>query len=166
MDCKDIPKHLEDCEEDSEVVVAWKFRRCNRLLRRTVEKRVAITGVYDSQHRILITLYHEPNICQKEIAKRMGISPASVAVSIKKLEKAGYLKKNMDETDNRLNKVVLTDKGMEVVKKSHIIFAEIDRAMFKDFSEEDMAKATEILDRIKENIKAYCKEKDIEEGDK
>ena len=66
-------------------------------------------------------------------------STPSVAVSLKKLEKGGYIEKAVDGTDNRYHKVVLTKKGSEIVKMSHEIFDQINEQLFSGFSLEELS---------------------------
>lgn len=56
-----------------------------------VLKKVNHTGVYQSQHRLLMHLNHHPNCSQIEIAREMEISPAAVAVSLKSWKAADTL---------------------------------------------------------------------------
>ena len=92
------------------------FRQADQSMKRVISKKVAGTGVYRSQHRMLMILGKHPDCSQSAIAEKLEISPAAVAVSLKKLEKAGYISRQCDEADNRMNHVVVTPKGKEVIK--------------------------------------------------
>lgn len=76
------------------------------------------TGVYHAQYRLLLAISHNENASQNDIAKLMDVSAATIAVSLKKLEKGGYINREIDEKDNRLNKINITEKGKKVVKQS------------------------------------------------
>lgn len=132
--------------------VMKQFRRTDSLMKRTIEKRVSITGVYRSQHQLLMQIAHHPKSSQIEIAERLDISPAAVAVSLKKLEKGGYIKKDLDTADNRINQIEVTEKGKYVVEKSHLIFEEIEKTIFERFTEEEIEKTGELLERIYQNL--------------
>ena len=67
-----------------------------------------------------------PNASQNDIARQMDISAATVAVALKKLESGGYISKEVDEEDNRLNKITITEKGNKVVEQSKQIFEMIE----------------------------------------
>ena len=118
------------------------------------------TGVYQAQHRLLMEISRNPNISQNDIAKLMDVSAATVAVSLKKLEKGGYINKVMDEEDNRLNKITVTEKGNRVVEHSKRIFQSVDRKAFDGFTEEEkhtlfalLQKLNTNLDRMEDEIK-------------
>ena len=98
--------------------LSFLFRRTDRQLRRCIEKKVNHTGVYQSQHRLLMHLNHHPNCSQIEIAREMEISPAAVAVSLKKLESGGYIMRETTESDSRTHRVTITKKGRSVIERS------------------------------------------------
>jgi DNA-binding MarR family transcriptional regulator len=89
---------------------------------------------------------------QKELADILEISTTAVAVSLKKLENGGYVKKVVDSNDNRFNKIDLTEKGLEVVKLSHEIFYSIDKSMFEGFTDEEKNNMLNYLDKMYSNL--------------
>jgi len=128
--------------------------------RRIMQNYLDETGVYQAQHRLLMEISRNPNISQNDIAKLMDVSAATVAVSLKKLEKGGYINKVMDEEDNRLNKITVTEKGNRVVEHSKRIFQSVDRKAFDGFTEEEkhtlfalLQKLNTNLDRMEDEIK-------------
>ena len=54
-------------------ILDWYFR-LNRLHRKVVEQELSTTGVYRSQHRILMCLAKNPHISQTELAERFHLS--------------------------------------------------------------------------------------------
>lgn len=110
------------------------------------------TGVYHAQHRLLMEISRHPNASQADIARSMDISPATIAVSLKKLEKGGYIHKVMDETDNRFNQITVTEKGNQVVEQSKRIFEATDRKVFEGFSEEEKVSLSLLLQKLDANL--------------
>lgn len=131
------------------------FRAADRVLKRSIDKKVEGTGVYRSQHRLLMLLGKFPECSQTEIAEKMEVSPAAVAVSLKKLEKSGYVSRQCNENDNRVNHVAVTEKGWKTIKASINNFIEIENAFFEDFSEEEMEQLEAYLRRIIKNGDDY-----------
>jgi DNA-binding MarR family transcriptional regulator len=110
------------------------------------------TGVYQAQHRLLMEIARHPNAAQTDIARSMDISPATIAVSLKKLEKGGYIHKAMDEGDNRFNQITITEKGHQVVERSQQIFAATDRQVFTGFTEEEQVTLSRLLQKLDANL--------------
>ena len=124
-------------------------------LKHTIEKRVEGTGVYRSQHRLLMMLGRNPDISQTMLAEKLEVSPAAVAVSLKKLEKSGYIARQCSEDDNRINRVVITEKGQDVIEQSINYFKEMECAFFEGFSEEEKNQLEKMLERIATNSERY-----------
>ena len=110
------------------------------------------TGVYQAQHRLLMAISRKPYSSQKKLAEAMQVSTATVAVSLKKLEKAGLITKTMDETDNRLNRIVITDMGNQVVEQSRQIFQSIEKKVFEGFTEDEKSALSNLMERLYTNL--------------
>lgn len=133
------------------------YMKTGHLHRDVLEKEVRRTGVYRSQHQILMFLSNHPEASQKEIAEFLGVSTATIAVTLKKLEKSGYILRTSDPKDNRCNRIQLSGKGEEIVTQSHEIFWRVEEAMFLGFSEEEKKKLINFFERICENLEKKTK---------
>lgn len=123
--------------------------------RKALESSLESTGVFQGQHRLLMVISDNPNCSQKELADKMEISTATIAVSLKKLEKGGYVARATDSNDTRYNQVVITENGKKVVEQSKKIFRDIDERMFRGFTEEEINVFAEYVSRLSNNIKNY-----------
>lgn len=132
----------------------WKIMKVNREHRKIVEREIASLGIHPSQHHLLMHLARNGQSTQSSIAAAMEVSPSTIAVSLKKLEKGGYIEKRTDSADNRFNRIVLTKKGEEVVSKSKQLFDEADERLFGGFSEEEKESLDEYLSRILHSMEA------------
>lgn len=138
--------------QDREHELSMKFRRADTALKRSMERRVKDTGVFTSQHRLLMHLNRQPNCSQTALAEHLEVSPAAIAVSLKKLEKGGYIRRENDENDNRVHQVIITEKGQNVIKQSIVMFQETEAEMFSGFSEIEMEWLDDYLERIYRNL--------------
>lgn len=127
----------------------------DRTLKRSISKKVEKTGVYRSQHKLLMILGKHPECSQTELAERLEISPAAVAVSLKKLEKSGFISRQCQESDNRVNQVVITEKGWKAIDQSVQYFKELDQAFLEDFSLEELGQLETFLERMIKNGEDY-----------
>lgn len=127
------------------------FRQADRILKRTIDKKVEKTGVFRSQHQLLMILGKHPDCSQRGLAERMEISSAAVAVSLKKLEKAGCISRQMNKNDNRVNRVIITEKGKKIIDVSVESFQEVQDSFFQDFSEEEIDQFAQFLERLIQN---------------
>ena len=90
------------------------FQAVARARKQLMLTELAGRGLGDLGNPVLLFLLKEREgqvSSQKELSDAMRISPASVAVSLKSLERGGYVEKLSDEKDQRRKAVRLTDKG-------------------------------------------------------
>ena len=130
-----------------------KMLRIGRLHRTLFERNISQMGIHHSQHHLLMYIAKEKEIdSQKVIAEKFGITAAAVARSLKSLEAEGYIERMSVEDDSRYKKIVITEKGNNIVRESHKMFKETDESVFEDFSEEDITKFNEYLDMMQSKL--------------
>lgn len=120
--------------------------------RRIMQNYLDETGVYQSQHRLLMEIARNPNASQKDIARSMDVSAATIAVSLKKLERGGYIKREADEGDNRLNKITITEKGNRVVEQSRKIFESAEGKVLEGFTDEEKSALMVLVQKLNNNL--------------
>lgn len=131
------------------------FIHTDKLHRSLIEQRMADLNLHRSQHIMLICIsgFDSPPT-QKDIAKKLDISAATVAVTIKKLEAAGFVTKETNDSDNRCNKVNITEAGRNILSQAKNIFDSVDENMFLGFSEEELSIFVECLEKIQHNLRS------------
>lgn len=130
------------------------FRRTDFMLRRCIGKKLRMLDdeIYRSQHRLLMHLGANQNCSQNELAAKLDISPAAVAVSLNKLEKGGYIARETNSDDHRSNRVSITDRGDQVISRSIQLFDEVECGMFEGFGPEEMEQFYVFLQRAYRNL--------------
>lgn len=127
-------------------------RRHKRLLRKFVSE----LGICHSQHRLLMHLHRmECAPSQTELAHTFEVSTAAIAVSLKKLETGGYIRRCAAVEDSRYNEIAITDKGEELIRQTESIFTSADVAMFSDFSAEELESFISGMEKMKTAMKQF-----------
>lgn len=124
----------------------------NQFHRRVVEKSVGTTGLHQAQHRLLMCLARDEFGSQVELAKKMRVTPATIAVSLKNLERDGYIVRQAKESDNRFNNIELSEKGKRIVDDSRDIFHQIDEKMFGSLTDDEKETLANLLDKLYKNL--------------
>lgn len=124
--------------------------------RRVVEEQAA-RGVGDlGAPMLLLSLFSAEAAgerwSQRDVARTLRISPATVAVSLKTLERDGYVERRTDEQDARRNRISLTDKGRRAVALCGESFQAVDERMLKGFTPEEKTQLTGFFTRMIENL--------------
>ncbi len=146
----------ESYEQAAKQKAIHAFISANILHIRAIEQWACDAGMHRSQHRILMYLTKRETIpTQKDIAKHFDISPAAVAVALKKLEGDGYIErgKSSERADSRFNEIRITEQGRLAAMQSRKYFQHVDEETFKVFSDEELSLFTTLLERMQENLK-------------
>ena len=112
----------------------------------------AAAGLYFGQPRLLEYVIEKNGCTQNELSEFLGVSPPSIAVSVKRLEKAGFLIREPDRDDMRRNRLSVTKEGAEALARFRSICKETDARLLAGFSEEERKTLVSYLQRLTENI--------------
>lgn len=159
--CKAPLPSPEATDERTETVqrTIHEFLHTDRLHRAAIERALADLGVHRSQHRMLVHLHrHGGSMAQSELASELDISPAAVAVTLRKLESAGYICRSTDGRDSRKKIIALTPEGDELLRVSYSAFTEVDLAMFSGLSAEELAAFSSMLARMRTCLQEHLAE--------
>ena len=102
--------------------------------------------------------YFYESFSQKELAEHLQISPTAIAVKIKKLESDGFIEREKQSGDSRFNKVSITDKGMDIVKRTECIFGGIDSKMIEGLSPDEIDNFIIITEKLRANLENLLKD--------
>lgn len=90
-----------------------------RILRATESNARAIaraSGLTNAQMLVLHTLSDSGQEMPKDIARRLGVSQATVTALVDRMEARGLVRRARREADRRMVWVILTDKGRQVLR--------------------------------------------------
>lgn len=89
---------------------------------------------------------------QKKLAELLHVSPATVANSLKSLERGGYVRKEPAPDDARCNRVLITEKGNQAVEGCMEVFDSVDAQLVQGFTPEELALAQKFIHRMLDNL--------------
>lgn len=104
------------------------------------------------QAGILFWLNREGEMSQKKLAQKMGITPPSMTVAIRKLEERGLIAKEADPLDQRSFRIRLTKEGSEILEKLKGILDEMETAIYQGVTLEEKLLLRRLLINIKDNL--------------
>ena len=134
------------------------FHSLHRAHQNKVQAQLNAGGLEDLGSPPMLFLIHHWNeqgklASQKELADALHIAPATVAMSLKSLERGGYVEKRADPTDQRCKRIAITPKGIQAVKRCFTIFDQVDELMFAGFSEEEQRQINQYHRRMLCNLR-------------
>jgi len=113
-----------------------------------IQERSAPLGVLAGSYPFFFHLFHHPGQTQEELSRRIMIDKAFTARVVKRLEEAGFLRRERDPRDRRLLKLSLTPAGEAVVPRLHAIMQERMDLLTAGFTGEEKKMVTSLLGRM------------------
>lgn len=89
---------------------------------------------------------------QKELARKLRVSPATVTVSLKSMERDGYVKKLSNAEDLRCKPISITEKGRRAARLIDEVFETLDHGMYRGFSPEELEQISDFYRRMIDNL--------------
>lgn len=114
-------------------------------------------NLYVGQTEVLFLLDAKTNRSQKELAGELGVSKATIGVSLRRMESAGLINRVTDSKDARCIRVSLTSKGLDVCNKCKKAYSDIYSSMFGSMTEKRRKDALDILGKMGKSLVAVKK---------
>ncbi|AWZ47943.1 MarR family transcriptional regulator [Clostridiaceae bacterium 14S0207] len=109
-------------------------------------------GVHPGQPPILFCLIHKDGQSQKELADKIKVKPATMTVTLNRMEKNNLIYRKPDEKDQRTTRVHITEKGKRICNEVKIIMEDLEKDCLKGFTEEEKISLCNLLHKIKDNL--------------
>jgi MarR family transcriptional regulator, organic hydroperoxide resistance regulator len=109
-------------------------------------------GLYRGQPPVLFALWERDGLTHKELAGQLEITPATVTKMIQRMEKAGFVQRRPDASDQRISRVYLTDAGRTVRAQVRAVWDRMEVENFAGFNDEERAVLRSFLQRLRENL--------------
>jgi DNA-binding MarR family transcriptional regulator len=110
------------------------------------------------QYIYLTRICENPGITLIDLSTMLKVDKSSATKAIPKLEEAGYISKQRDDSDKRLWRLYPESTGLKVYEA---VIREENRNIsvcFENFSDEEKAAALIVVSRMRENIEEDWKE--------
>ncbi|MGE4371971.1 MAG: MarR family winged helix-turn-helix transcriptional regulator [Xanthobacter sp.] len=127
----------------------FQFVTLARQWRQAVDARLAATGLTDATWAPLVHLQEAGDgISQKDLAARVGIEGSTLVRLLDILVKQELVERHPHEADRRTNRIVLTDRGREVLTSIRRQLSEAEASFLADLSDADLAFMLDVFGRI------------------
>lgn len=138
-----------------ELITVSMLHRCK------IASTASKSGLYYGQPMILEFIHKNKFCSQIDIANALRVTPASVATSLSRLEKAKLVKRTPDKANTRKNRLSLTESGEKALLSFISLCDDTDAELFKGFSAEDIDTLYSLLCRLHENLETDGLHRDI-----
>lgn len=127
--------------------------------RRLSEESLKTLRITFPQFGALLNLSFQDNITQKELSERLDTDTTTVMVVCDSLEKKGYLRRLKDPADRRVNRLVITNGGKNVIAKAYPLMMRRYEFFANAISQRELEVIIPVLEKLYTAIKnQYQKE--------
>ncbi len=103
--------------------------------------------------------YEDPCAYQKDIEQNFAIKRSSVTNILQNMEKSGLIKRIGDDSDARIKKVLLTDKGKDLSKTLKDFICNLEAVIVDDMTAEEKDLMKKLLKKSMDNMEALIPDK-------
>lgn len=128
-------------------LLAQVCRMSGQRLRGHMEK----IGLHRGQGFALIHLWHNDGMPQRDLARSMHISPASVTNMLQRMERDGWIERKRDEADQRVVRVFAADKSKKLRVEAKRVFQEMEDELGSIYTSEEQSTLKRLLTKLFEH---------------
>jgi DNA-binding MarR family transcriptional regulator len=138
----------------------------NRLMDKRLQGAFCELEVHPAQYGCLFIICKNPGLNLRELAERLQIENSTASVSVKRMEKAGYLRREADAGDCRMTRLYPTARGRAQFERSKRIIQDFISQCFVSLGASELFQLQELLEKIKRGLEEYRpRGNDKKEGD-
>lgn len=147
-------------EKTDKIHYSWRMGVISKKVRKEIDRRTADFGLTFIQSRVIayIDFHKDEDVFQKTIQDDLKLNKSSVTTLLSNLEKMGFIKREGVSYDQRLKKLVLTDKAKKYQEDIYNTISKVDEEAFSCLNEEELYELNIILDKVLEFTKKISKE--------
>ena len=120
-------------------------------------KRFLGIGIHPGQLAFVKAISEHEGISQRELAEGLHVKAPTVAVAVKRLEKAEVVCRRPDPKDQRISRLYLNEKGKEIAEEVIRMIEENEAVLTDGFSEGELEQLREFFRRMSENMEQLAK---------
>ncbi len=122
--------------EESSGFLLWQV---TNLWQREIKKALEPYNLTHSQYVLMASIHwltlHKKDVTQVFLSNHTKIDPMTTSTVLRALQKKGFLQRKEHLTDTRAKTVELTEKGIEIIKKTVVTVEHFDKDFFSSLGE-------------------------------
>ncbi len=120
---------------------------------RSLNARSAELGFSPGQFPVLLELWQEDGLTQKQLLDRLDVEQATLANTLSRMQRDGLIDRRQHPHDKRAQVISLTDLGRELENRAVTAAAEADDALFAGFRQFERELMIEYMRKIVETAR-------------
>ncbi len=133
-----------------------------RLHRERAGTILEAVGLFRGQPPVLMSLHEADGQTQGDLAAHLRVAPATMTKMIQRMERAGFVQRRPDATDQRISRVYLTEAGRAVRAEMMVALGTLEAETFAGLDEAEQTQLRGFLERLRANLRGVVAEKSME----
>ena len=119
-----------------------------RLFANALHERIRPLGLAPAQFMTLLELWEEDGLTQKDLVRRLDIEQATMANTLKRMERDGLIVRQENPTDRRAQLIRLTDKARSLQDDATAAANEVNGTALSGLSEDERRAFIKTMARV------------------
>lgn len=119
-----------------------------RMTGHRIREHMESIGMHRGQGFALIHLLHRNGLSQRDLARLMHISPASVTHMLQRMERDGWIERKRDDADQRIIRVYASGKAVKLRRETQRVFREMEDEINAIYTPEEQATLKQLLIKL------------------
>ncbi len=131
--------------------------RASQLIHQKLGRALVSLDIKVPHLDIMANIYRFEGISQQDLAHKLLVGRSNISMLLPQIEKRGLIERRKDETDKRILRLYLTDKGREVTLKALAIELELIEHSLSTSNLDECNQVGRIMNRMIDQMDAWGK---------
>ncbi|MGL5066676.1 MAG: MarR family winged helix-turn-helix transcriptional regulator [Sarcina sp.] len=134
--------------------ISQLIREIDIRIKKRVDASLSETGLNGQQARLIGYIYRdqENGVIQNDLAKNFNRSKGSITSMLQGLEKKGYIKRVINEENERQKNIYVLDKGIALIDEFKNLFENIEIQINQSLTDEESENLKNLLQKVNTNL--------------
>ena len=123
-----------------------------RLFAVRLAERIRPLGIVPGQFPVLLALWDEDGLTQKQLVDRLAVEQATMANTLGRMERDGLVTRHPDPDDARARRVALTDKARAIEAPAKQAALEVNRQAVQGLNDKEQRAFVQAMSSVIANL--------------
>jgi DNA-binding MarR family transcriptional regulator len=140
---------------DKDTSAGYLANHMARLFAKGLQERIAPLGIVTGQFPMLLELWEQDGITQRELLAKLDIEQATLANTLIRMERDGLIKRTKHPSDARAQQIWLTEKAKAVRKQAYAAAAAQNAEALSGLSPAEHIQFIDLMYRVIASMRQY-----------
>ena len=155
MEATSTAAFRKNVKQELSVSLFTRIVETGKLQDKKLQQAFSGLDVHPAQYSCLVLICERAGLNLRELADGLHIENSTASVSVKRMEKAGFIRRRQDEQDSRMMRLFPTQYGMEQYEKSKELIGDYISQCFEGFNEKELYTLCNLLGRFSSYLENY-----------